>query len=259
MIEGIVSEQTMKILVMTKRVIDYKVKIRVKSDNSGVETNNVKLSMNPFDEIAVEAAVRLKEAGKADEVVAVTAGTAECRETLRAAMAIGADRGLLVETEEKLQPLVLARLFSRIVEREQPGLVMLGKQSIDGDNNQTGQMLAGLLDWPQGTYISELKLGDNWVRIGREIDGGMEYLRLDLPAVVTTDLRLNEPRYPKLPNIMRAKQKPLDTYSIAEFGIDTACNYRELKVENPAVRSGGIKVETVDELLDKLRNEAKVI
>lgn len=249
----------MKILVMTKRVIDFNVKIRVKPDNSGVETNSVKMSMNPFDEIAVEEAIRIKEAGKADEVIAVTIGTAECQETLRAAMAIGADRGILVETDEQLQPLALAKLFKAIVEKENPKLIILGKQSIDGDNNQTGQMLAGLLDWPQGTFISELKIEDNTVSISREIDGGKEDLKLDLPAVVTTDLRLNEPRYPKLPNIMKAKKKPLDTYSVSDLGVNTSSRYQVLKIEKPAERSGGVKVKTLEELLEKLRNEARVI
>lgn len=249
----------MKILVMVKRVVDFNVKIRVKSDNTGVETDNIKMSINPFDEIAVEEAVRLKEAGKAEEIVAVSVGPAECQETLRVSMAIGADRGILVQTDDQLQPLALARIFKALVEQENPELVILGKQSIDGDNNQTGQMLAALLDWPQGTFISALQIEDGGASITREIDGGLETLRLDLPAVVTTDLRLNEPRYPKLPNIMKAKKKPLDTKTPDELGVDTKTGYKVLKVEKPAERSAGIKVASVDELVDKLRNEARVI
>lgn len=249
----------MKILVMIKRAVDFNVKIRVKSDNSGIETNNVKMSINPFDEIAVEEAVRLKEAGKAEEIVVVSVGPKECQEILRVSMAIGADRGILVQTDDQLQPLALAKIFKALVDQENPELVILGKQSIDGDNNQTGQMLAALLDWPQGTFISTLQIEDGSARITREIDGGLETLRLDLPAVVTTDLRLNEPRYPKLPNIMKAKKKPLDTQTPVDLGVDTTTRYQVLKVEKPIERSGGIKVGNVEELVDKLRNEARVI
>jgi electron transfer flavoprotein beta subunit len=249
----------MKILVPVKRVVDYNVKVRVKADQSGVETANVKMSMNPFDEIAVEEAVRLKEAGKAGEVIVASLGPAQCQETLRTAMALGADRGLLVETDAKLQPLAVAKLLKTLVEREQPGLVILGKQAIDDDSNQTGQMLAALLGWPQGTFASGVALGENGVEVTREVDGGLETLALDLPAVITTDLRLNEPRYAKLPEIMKAKRKPLDRLTPDELGVDIAPRLATLKVAEPPKRQGGTRVASVAELVDKLRNEAKVI
>ncbi|RCX32354.1 electron transfer flavoprotein subunit beta/FixA family protein [Thioalbus denitrificans] len=249
----------MKILVPVKRVVDYNVKVRVKADQSGVETANVKMSMNPFDEIAVEEAVRLKEAGKAGEVIVASLGPAQCQETLRTAMALGADRGLLVETDAELQPLAVAKLLKTLVEREQPGLVILGKQAIDDDSNQTGQMLAALLGWPQGTFASGVALGENGVEVTREVDGGLETLALDLPAVITTDLRLNEPRYAKLPEIMKAKRKPLDRLTPDELGVDIAPRLATLKVAEPPKRQGGTRVASVAELVDKLRNEAKVI
>ena len=249
----------MKILVPVKRVVDYNVKIRVKADQSGVELANVKMAMNPFDEIAMEEAVRLKEAGKATEVVAVSAGVAQCQETLRTAMAIGADRGILVETDVELQPLAVAKLLKAIVDKEQPQLVILGKQAIDDDANQTGQMLAALLGWPQATFASKVEVGGDGVQVTREIDGGLETLALPLPAVITTDLRLNEPRYATLPNIMKAKKKPLETVKPAELGVDVAPRLTTLKVVEPAARSAGIKVADVADLVNKLRNEAKVI
>ena len=249
----------MKILVPVKRVVDYNVKIRVKADQSGVELANVKMAMNPFDEIAMEEAVRLKEAGKATEVVAVSAGVAQCQETLRTAMAIGADRGILVETDVELQPLAVAKLLKAIVDKEQPQLVILGKQAIDDDANQTGQMLAALLGWPQATFASKVEVGGDGVQVTREIDGGLETLALPLPAVITTDLRLNEPRYATLPNIMKAKKKPLDTVKPAELGVDVAPRLTTLKVVEPAARSAGIKVADVAQLIDKLKNEAKVL
>jgi electron transfer flavoprotein beta subunit len=249
----------MKILVPVKRVVDYNVKVRVKADQSGVETANVKMSMNPFDEIAVEEAVRLKEAGKAEEIVVASLGPAQCQETLRTAMALGADRGLLVETDAELQPLAVAKLLKTLVEREQPGLVILGKQAIDDDSNQTGQMLAALLGWPQGTFASGVELDGDGVQVTREVDGGLETLALNLPAVITTDLRLNEPRYAKLPEIMKAKRKPLDRLTPGELGVDTAPRLVTLKVNEPPKRQGGVKVASVAELVDRLRNEAKVI
>ena len=249
----------MKILVPIKRVVDYNVKIRVKADQSGVELANVKMAMNPFDEIAMEEAVRLKEAGKATEVVAVSAGVAQCQETLRTAMAIGADRGILVETDVELQPLAVAKLLKAIVDKEQPQLVILGKQAIDDDANQTGQMLAALLGWPQATFASKVEVGGDGVQVTREIDGGLETLALPLPAVITTDLRLNEPRYATLPNIMKAKKKPLETVKPAELGVDVAPRLTTLKVVEPAARSAGIKVADVAQLIDKLKNEAKVL
>ena len=249
----------MKILVPVKRVVDYNVKIRVKADQSGVELANVKMAMNPFDEIAVEEAVRLKEAGKATEIVAVSAGVAQCQETLRTAMAIGADRGILVESDADLQPLAVAKLLKALVDKEQPQLVILGKQAIDDDSNQTGQMLAALLGWPQATFASKVEVGGDGVQVTREIDGGLETLALPLPAVITTDLRLNEPRYATLPNIMKAKKKPLDTVKPAELGIDVAPRLTTLKVVEPAARSAGIKVADVAQLIDKLKNEAKVL
>jgi electron transfer flavoprotein beta subunit len=249
----------MKILVPIKRVVDYNVKIRVKADQSGVELANVKMAMNPFDEIAVEEAVRLKEAGKATEVVAVSAGTTQCQETLRTAMAIGADRGILVESDADLQPLAVAKLLKAIVDKEQPKLVILGKQAIDDDSNQTGQMLAALLGWPQATFASKVEVGAESVQVTREIDGGLETLSLPLPAVVTTDLRLNEPRYATLPNIMKAKKKPLDTLKPADLGVDVTPRLTTLKVVEPAARSAGVKVADVAQLIEKLKNEAKVI
>ncbi|MBP7627908.1 MAG: electron transfer flavoprotein subunit beta/FixA family protein [Zoogloea sp.] len=249
----------MKILVPVKRVVDYNVKIRVKADQSGVELANVKMAMNPFDEIAVEEAVRLKEAGKATEIVAVSAGVAQCQETLRTAMAIGADRGILVESDVDLQPLAVAKLLKALVDKEQPQLVILGKQAIDDDSNQTGQMLAALLGWPQATFASKVEVGGDGVQVTREIDGGLETLALPLPAVITTDLRLNEPRYATLPNIMKAKKKPLETVKPAELGVDVAPRLTTLKVVEPAARSAGIRVADVAQLIDKLKNEAKVL
>ena len=249
----------MKILVPVKRVIDYNVKVRVKADGSGVDLANVKMAMNPFDEIAVEEAVRLKEAGKATEVVAVSLGETKCQEQLRTALALGADRALHVETDAELQPLAVAKLLKAIVEREQPQLVILGKQAIDDDSNQTGQMLAALLDWPQATFASKLVIDNGEASVTREIDGGLETLAVTLPAVVTTDLRLNEPRYATLPNIMKAKKKPLDILKPADLGVDPAPRLKTLKVEEPPTRKAGIKVGSVAELVEKLRNEAKVI
>ncbi|SCA56497.1 electron transfer flavoprotein beta-subunit [Candidatus Terasakiella magnetica] len=249
----------MKVLVAVKRVIDYNVKIRVKSDNTGVETANVKMSMNPFDEIAVEEAIRLKEAGTATEVVVVSMGEKKCQETIRTALAMGADRGILVETTDELQPLAVAKLLKGIVEKESPDMIVLGKQAIDDDNGQTGQMLGALLDWPQGTFASKVEVAEGSVNVTREVDGGLQTVKLALPAIVTTDLRLNEPRYAALPNIMKAKKKPLETVSPADFGVDVTPRLKTLKVEEPAARSAGIKVETVTELVDKLKNEAKVI
>jgi electron transfer flavoprotein beta subunit len=249
----------MKILVPVKRVVDYNVKIRVKADGSGVETANVKMSMNPFDEIAVEEAVRLKEAGKATEVVAVSLGVQACQETLRTALAMGADRAILVLTEAELQPLAVAKALKALVEKEQPQLVILGKQAIDDDCNQTGQMLAALLGWPQGTFASKVVTGDNTVTVPREIDGGLETVELTLPAVVTSDLRLNEPRYASLPNIMKAKKKPLETVKPEDLGVDVTPRLKTLKVTEPAKRQAGIKVPDVATLVDKLKNEARVI
>jgi len=250
----------MKILVPVKRVADYNVKVRVKADGSGVDLANVKMSMNPFDEIAVEEAVRLKEAGIAAEIVAVSCGPSACQETLRAAMAIGADRGLLVDAgEAELQPLAVARLLKALCDKEQPQLVICGKQAIDDDANQTGQMLAALLDWPQATFASKITLADGQAAVTREIDGGLETLAIPLPAVVTTDLRLNEPRYATLPNIMKAKKKPLDSVTPADLGVDVTPRLVTLKVTEPPRRSAGIQVADVAELVGKLKNEAKVI
>ncbi|MCP4995941.1 MAG: electron transfer flavoprotein subunit beta/FixA family protein [Gammaproteobacteria bacterium] len=249
----------MKVLVAVKRVVDYNVKIRVNSEQTAVETANVKMSMNPFDEIAVEEAVRMKEAGTASEVVAVSIGAKQSQETIRNALALGADRGVLVESEQLLQPLAIAKILKNIVEKESPDLVILGKQAIDDDSNQTGQMLAALLGWPQGTFASNVALQDGTIGVTREIDGGLEQLTLQMPAVVTTDLRLNEPRYAKLPNIMKAKKKPLDVIPVADTGVDISPRLVTLKVTEPPVRQAGIKVESVDVLVDKLRNEAKVI
>jgi electron transfer flavoprotein beta subunit len=249
----------MKVLVPVKRVVDYNVKIRVKADGSGVETANVKMSMNPFDEIAVEEAVRLKESKAATEVVAVSLGVQACQETLRTALAMGADRAIHVVTDADLQPLAVAKALKAIVDKEQPQLVIMGKQAIDDDCNQTGQMLAALLGWPQGTFASKVVPGEGTVAVTREIDGGLETVELKLPAVVTTDLRLNEPRYASLPNIMKAKKKPIDTLSPADLGVDPAPRLKTLKVAEPPKRSAGVKVKTVQELVDKLKNEAKVI
>jgi len=249
----------MKVLVPVKRVVDYNVKIRVKADGSGVETANVKMSMNPFDEIAVEEAVRLKEAKAATEVVAISLGVQACQETLRTALAMGADRAIHVLTDADLQPLAVAKALKAIVDKEQPQLVIMGKQAIDDDCNQTGQMLAALLGWSQGTFASKVVPGGETVSVTREIDGGLETVELKLPAVVTTDLRLNEPRYASLPNIMKAKKKPIDTMTPADLGVDPAPRLKTLKVVEPAKRSAGVKVKTVQELVDKLKNEAKVI
>ncbi len=249
----------MKILVPVKRVVDYNVKVRVKADGSGVDIANVKMSMNPFDEIAVEEAVRLKEKGAASEVIAVSCGVAQCQETLRTAMAIGADRAIHVETDAELQPLAVAKLLAALVAKEQPGLVILGKQAIDDDANQTGQMLAALTDLPQATFASKVEVADGQASVTREIDGGLETLSVKLPAVVTTDLRLNEPRYVTLPNIMKAKKKPLETVKPEELGVDVTPRLKTLKVAEPAGRKAGIKVADVAALVDKLKNEAKVI
>ncbi len=249
----------MKILVPVKRVVDYNVKIRVKADGTGVETANVKMSMNPFDEIAIEEAVRLKEKGKATEVVAVTIGPKAAEETLRTALAIGADRALHVVHEAEVQPLAVAKLLVKLVDKEQPQLVILGKQAIDDDSNQTGQMLAALLNWGQATFASKVEVGDGVVTVTREIDGGLETLEVKLPAIITTDLRLNEPRYASLPNIMKAKKKPLEALEPAALGVDMTPRLETLKVEEPAKRKAGIKVASVDELVAKLKTEAQVI
>ncbi len=249
----------MKILVAAKRAIDYNVRARPKGDGSGVELANVKMSMNPFDEIAVEEAVRLQEAGTADEVVVVSMGPQQCQETIRTALAMGADRGILVQTDAELQPLAVAKLLKAIVEREEPQMVFLGKQAIDDDANQTGQMLAALLGWPQGTFAARVEPAEGEVSVTREVDGGNQTVRLKLPAVITADLRLNEPRYVKLPNIMKAKKKPLDTLTPEELGVDVAPRLKLLKAEDPPARAGGIKVADIDALIDKLKNEAKVL
>ncbi|VTU17293.1 MULTISPECIES: electron transfer flavoprotein subunit beta/FixA family protein [unclassified Variovorax] len=249
----------MKVLVPVKRVVDYNVKVRVKSDGTGVDIANVKMSMNPFDEIAVEEAVRLKEKGVVTEVIAVSCGDAKCQETLRTAMAIGADRGILVETSEELQPLAVAKLLKALVDKEQPGLIILGKQAIDDDANQTGQMLAALADLPQATFASKVEVNGDKVNVTREVDGGLETLQLSLPAVITTDLRLNEPRYVTLPNIMKAKKKTLDVFKPEDLGVDAKPRLKTLKVAEPPKRGAGIKVPDVATLVDKLKNEAKVI
>jgi len=249
----------MKVLVPVKRVVDSNVKIRVKADGSGVETANVKMSMNPFDEIANEEAIRLKEQGKAEEVVAVSLGEAKCQETLRTALAMGADRAIHVQTEAELQPLAVARLLAKVVEREQPGLVILGKQAIDDDSNQTGQMLAALLDWPQATFASKVTFQDDGLEVTREVDAGLEKVWVRLPAIVTCDLRLNEPRYASLPNIMKAKRKPIDGLTPEELGVDITPRLEILEVEEPPRRKAGVRVESVAALVDKLKNEAKVI
>ncbi|SAI01310.1 electron transfer flavoprotein subunit beta [Bordetella ansorpii] len=249
----------MKVIAAVKRVVDYNVKVRVKSDQSGVDIGNVKMSMNPFDEIAVEAATRLKEAGQASEVLAVSCGVTQSQETLRTAMAIGADRGVLVETDAELQPLAVAKLLHAVVQKEQAQLVILGKQAIDDDAGQTGQMLAALLKWPQATYASRIEIADGRALVTREIDGGSEVLSLALPAIITTDLRLNEPRYVTLPNIMKAKKKPLDVLKAADLGVDPSPRLKTLRVEEPAARKPGIVVPDVATLVGKLKNEAKVI
>lgn len=249
----------MKVLVAVKRVVDYNVKVRAKADGSDVDLNNVKMSINPFCEIAVEEAVRLKEAGTATEVIAVSVGDKSCQEQIRTALALGADRGIQVETDGNVEPLVVAKLLKGVCDKEQPQLVILGKQSIDGDNNQTGQMLGALANMGQGTFASEVVIDGDKVNVTREIDGGLQTVRLNLPAVVTTDLRLNEPRYASLPNIMKAKKKPLDVYSPEDLGVTVTSHISQVKVEPPAERQAGIKVEDVDQLVDKLKNEAKVI
>ena len=249
----------MKLLVADKRVIDFNVKIRVKADKTGIETANVKMSMNPFDEIAIEEAVRLKEAGTATEIAAVSMGPQACQETIRTALAMGADRGIHVLTDAELQPLAVAKLLKAIVERDKFDLVILGKQAIDDDCNQTGQMLAALLGWPQATFASKLKIADGNASVTREVDGGLETIEIKLPAIVTTDLRLNEPRYASLPNIMKAKKKPIEAISPEALGVDPAPRLKLLKVEEPPRRQGGGKVKSVEELVDKLKNEARVI
>jgi len=249
----------MKILVPVKRVVDYNVKVRVKADGSGVDLANVKMSMNPFDEIAVEEAVRLKEAGTASEIVAVTIGVQQAQETLRTALAMGADRGIHVKTDETVEPLAVAKILKALVEAEGPDLVVMGKQAIDDDANQTGQMLAALLGWPQGTFASKVAMSDGGIEVTREIDGGLETVWLKLPAIVTTDLRLNEPRYASLPNIMKAKKKPIDAKTVEELGVDIAPRLEVLGVAEPPKRQGGVKVASVEELVTKLKTEAKVI
>ncbi len=249
----------MKILVPVKRVVDYNVKIRVKSDGTGVETAGVKMSMNPFDEIAVEEAVRLKEAGKASEIVIVSAGPAACAETIRTALAMGGDRGILVETDVDLQPLAVAKLLKAVADKEAPGLIILGKQAIDDDMNATGQMTAALLGWSQGAFASKILIEDGKAVVTREVDSGLETISIGLPAIVTADLRLNEPRYASLPNIMKARKKPIDTVKPADLGVDPAPRLTVVSVAEPAKRQAGVKVKTVAELVDKLRNEAKVI
>ncbi|CAG9216772.1 Electron transfer flavoprotein subunit beta [Paraburkholderia tropica] len=249
----------MKVITAVKRVVDYNVKVRAKADGSGVDIGNVKMSMNPFDEIATEAATRLKEAGHASEVVAVSCGVAQSQETLRTALAIGADRGVLVETTVELQPLAVAKLLKAVIEKEQPQLVILGKQAIDDDAGQTGQLLAALLDWPQATFASAIEIGDGTATVTREVDGGLEVVSLRLPAIVTTDLRLNEPRYVTLPNIMKAKKKPLDVLTPEQLGVDPAPRLKTLKIVEPPVRQAGVIVPDVAALVDKLKTEAKVI
>ena len=249
----------MKVLVPVKRVVDYNVKVRVKSDGTGVDIANVKMSMNPFDEIAIEEAIRLREKGVATEVIAVSCGVAQCQETLRTAMAIGADRAILVESTDELQPLAVAKLLKAIVDKEQPGIVILGKQAIDDDANQTAQMLAALAGLPQATFASKVEIADGFATVTREVDGGLETVKVKLPAVVSADLRLNEPRYVTLPNIMKAKKKPLEVVKPADLGVDTAPRLKTLKVAEPPKRGAGVKVPDVATLIDKLKNEAKVI
>ena len=249
----------MKILVPVKRVIDPYVNIRVKSDQTGVETENVKMSMNPFCEIAVEEAIRLKESGSCTEIVAVSVGNQSCQETIRTALAMGADRGIHVLTDETLEPISIAKILAKIVEEESPGLVITGKQAIDGDNNQTGQMLAALTSMPQGTFASKIEIEGEKIKVTREIDGGLQTINLNMPAIITTDLRLNEPRYASLPNIMKAKKKPIDQKSPSDYGVDTAPRVKVLKVIEPPKRQAGIKVENIGELVEKLKNEAGVL
>ncbi|PHP65556.1 electron transfer flavoprotein subunit beta [Zhengella mangrovi] len=249
----------MKVLVPVKRVVDYNVKIRVKADGSGVELANVKMSMNPFDEIAVEEAIRLKEAGVATEIVAVSIGEQKCQETIRTALAMGADRGILVKTDDAVEPLAVAKILKGIVDEEKPELVILGKQAIDDDANQTGQMLAALLGWSQGTFASEVKIDGGKATVTREVDGGLQTIEITMPAIVTTDLRLNEPRYASLPNIMKAKKKPLDEKAPSDYGVDTAPRLKVLKTAEPEGRKAGVKVGSVAELVDKLKNEAGVL
>jgi len=249
----------MKVLVPVKRVIDYNVKIRVKSDQTGVETANVKMSMNPFDEISVEEAIRLKEAGTVDEIIVVSMGVQQCQETIRTALAMGADRGIHVKSDEDLEPLAVAKLLKALVDKEAPQLVLLGKQAIDDDSNQTGQMLAALLGWSQGTFASGLELTDSVAKVTREVDSGLETIEVDLPTIVTVDLRLNEPRYASLPNIMKAKKKPIDEMTPADLGVDTSPRLQTLKVEAPPVRQAGVMVDSVAALVDKLKNEARII
>ncbi|TCT28479.1 electron transfer flavoprotein subunit beta/FixA family protein [Martelella mediterranea] len=249
----------MKVLVPVKRVVDYNVKIRVKSDGTGVELANVKMSMNPFDEIAVEEALRLKEAGKATEVIAVSIGPAKAEETIRTALAMGADRGILITTDETVEPLSVAKILKKVAEEEEPGLIILGKQAIDDDANQTGQMLSALLNWGQATYASKLELGDGEATVTREIDGGLQTITVKLPAIVTTDLRLNEPRYASLPNIMKAKKKPVDKKTAGDLGVEIKRHLEVLKTEEPEARKAGIKVASAAELVDKLKNEAGVL
>ena len=249
----------MKVLVPVKRVIDYNVKIRVKADQTGVETANVKMSMNPFDEIAVEEAVRLQEAGAATEIIAVSIGPQQCQETIRTALAMGADRGILVQSDDEVQPLAVAKLLKAIVDKENPDLVILGKQAIDDDSNQTGQMLAALLGWSQATFASNIELNGDTPNVTREVDGGLETIKVSMPCIVTTDLRLNEPRYASLPNIMKAKKKPIDQLAPADLDVDTAPRLTTLKIVEPSKREAGVMVEDVAQLVDKLKNEAKVI
>lgn len=249
----------MKVLVAVKRVVDYNVKIRVKADQTGVETDNVKMSMNPFDEIAVEEAVRMKEAGIADEIVVVSVGPAKAQDTIRTALALGGDRGILVQTDDEVEPLGVAKVLKEMVAKESPDLVLLGKQAIDDDSNQTGQMLSALLGWSQATFASKVEKTDNGLSVTREVDAGLETIAVTLPSIVTVDLRLNEPRYAKLPQIMKAKKKPLETIALADTGVDAAPRLQVLKVTEPAERQAGIKVESVAELVEKLKNEAKVI
>ena len=249
----------MKVLVPVKRVIDYNVKVRVKADQSGVELANVKMAMNPFDEIAVEQALRLREAGTADEVIAVSIGPAQNQETIRTALAMGADRGIHIEAPHDIEPLAVAKLLKAVVAQENPGIVLVGKQAIDDDCNQTGQMLAALLGWAQGTFVSALEIAGDKAKVIREVDGGLEHIEINMPTIVTVDLRLNEPRYASLPNIMKAKKKPLDSLTAIDLGVDIAPRLTIVKVEEPAARAAGIKVGDVQELVSKLKNEAKVI
>lgn len=249
----------MKVLVPVKRVIDYNVKVRVKSDQTGVDLANVKMSLNPFDEIAVEQAVRFREEGLASDVLAVSIGPSQAQDQVRTALAMGADRGLLITTDEDLEPLAVAKLLKAVVDAEQPGLVLMGKQAIDGDNNAVGQMLAGLLDWPQATFASKIELVDGNARVTREVDGGLQTLELRLPAVVTVDLRLNEPRFASLPNIMKARKKPLDTKTVPDYGVDVSPRLRVVKVSEPPMRSAGVKVDTAADLVARLKTEAGVI